>query len=86
MVTIKAPDWLVQREGELRNSANGSAVSVHFAGKLQYVVNLSPAGGKYGCRVVQTNNGKRLDKGAVHETPESALQGGLEELRAALGW
>ena len=47
---------------------------------------LTPADGKFTCYVSQTNNGKRLDAGSVHPTPEAALAAGLEELRQKLGW
>ena len=52
----------------------------------QYVLTPVPAAGQFTCQVVQTINGKRLDKGKTHATAEEAIKGGLEELRETLGW
>jgi hypothetical protein len=59
---------------------------VYFDGGPQYLLEPVPAKGQYACRVSQTINGKRLDKGGVWTTREEALQGGLADLREALGW
>jgi hypothetical protein len=83
---LTTPDWLALHDGELRPSADGRSWSVWLGGNLVYVLQVVPAGGKFACRVVQTNNGKRLDQGGVFASPEAAAQGGLEDLRAALGW
>jgi hypothetical protein len=80
------PDWLTLHGGELRPSANGESWSVYFGGSLEYLLTLIPARGKFSCRVMQANNGKRLDKGGVFPTPEAAVRGGLDDLRVALGW
>jgi hypothetical protein len=85
-MAMTTPDWLKQHEGELRPSKDGQSWSVYLNGKLQYVLCLSPAGGRYACRVAQTVNAKRLDKGGVFNTPDVAARGGLEDLRAGLGW
>jgi hypothetical protein len=42
--------------------------------------------GKFGCRISQTINGKRLDAAATYTSPEDAFRGGLEDLRKVLGW
>jgi hypothetical protein len=85
-MTIATPDWLTQHGGELKASQDGRSWSVYLGGKLQYVLNLTPAGGKNACRVAQTVNAKRLDKGRLFDSPEAAAKGGLEDLRIALGW
>ncbi len=80
------PDWLKTRNGDLKPSKDGHSWMVYFASQPQYMLEPLPAKGKFACRVIQTVNGKRLDKGAVWDTCEAALQGGLGELREALGW
>ena len=86
MVITIAPEWLTTRGGELKASANGQSWSIAVGGNLLYVLTLAPAGGKFGCRVVQAHNGVRLDKGKVWATAGEATSGGLDDLRAALGW
>ncbi len=85
-MTTPAPEWLTKRGGELRPGKDGHSASVYFAGQLQYVLVPVPARGKFACRITETVNGKRLDAAAVWDTPTAAFQGGLEELRAKLGW
>jgi hypothetical protein len=85
-MTISPPGWLTARGGELRLSKDERSASVHFAGQLQYVLTPVPARGKHGCRISEADSGKRLDSSGVWDTPQAALQGGLEDLRARLGW
>ena len=85
-MAVTTPDWLTQRGGELRPSKDGRSASVYFAGQLQYVLVPIPARGTYGCRISQTINGRRLESATTYKTAEDAQRGGLEELRAALGW
>lgn len=80
------PDWIKSRNGDLKDSKDGHSWMVWFVNQPQYLLEPLPAKGKFTCRVLQTNNGKRLDSGAVWATRDEALQGGLGELRAALGW
>jgi hypothetical protein len=83
---MTTPDWLAQHGGEARTSKDGHSAAVYLGGAPQYLLMLAPVAGKYGCKVVQSNNGKRLDGGAAFPSPEAAFQGGLEDLRKALGW
>ncbi len=83
---MTTPDWLTQHGGESRTSKNGQSQVVYLAGQPLYLLVLVPNAGKYGCKVSQTNNGKRLDGGASFPSPEAAFQGGYEDLRKALGW
>jgi len=85
-MSLAAPAWLTKHEGELLPSKDGRSWMVHFAGKLQYVIAPTPAGGKHACKVTQTINGKRLDTGVTYPTVEDAARGGLEDLRKAMGW
>ncbi len=86
MLGVTAPDWLTKRGGELRGSKDGHSCTVYFAAQPQYLLEPLPAGGKFACRVTQTINGKRLEEKGTFLTREEALRGGLEELRATLGW
>jgi len=85
-MSVTAPEWLTRHGGELRASKDGHSWMAYFADKLQYILAPTPAGGKYACKVTQTNNGKRLDGGGSFPTTEAAFQGGLDDLRKALGW
>ncbi len=86
------PEWLSRHDGELRPRVGGATwdsgptFDVWLGNEPQYRLSVVPVAGKFGSRITQTINGKRLDGGASHATPEQALQAGLEELRKALGW
>jgi hypothetical protein len=86
VTSVATPDWLSKHGGELRPSKDGRSVLVHFAGQMQYVLALDPVKGKFGCRVIQTINGRRLDSRGSYQTPDDAFRVGLEDLRKALGW
>jgi hypothetical protein len=86
VMSVTTPDWLKRHDGELRPSKDGRSYMVFFAGQMQYVLVPVPVKGKFGCRVTQTINGRRLDSGAAYDTPNDAVRGGLEDLRKALGW
>lgn len=85
-MSATTPDWIKTRNGDLKGSKDGHSWTVYFAGQPQYLLEPIPAKGKFACRVRQTINGKRLDKGGVWASPAEALQGGLGDLREALGW
>jgi hypothetical protein len=85
-MAVTTPDWLAQRGGELRPGKDGRSWSVHLRSEPLYLLQVVPAAGKHACRVAQTVNGKRLDRGGVYPTIEDAARGGLEDLRTALGW
>jgi hypothetical protein len=86
MTTATTPDWVKRREGEVQPNSGGQSWLVYFGGEPQYFLAIVPAKGKYACRISQTINGKRLDQLTTYDTPEQAFQGGLEQLREALGW
>jgi hypothetical protein len=85
-MTVTTPDWLTQRSVHLQESKNGRSWLVHLGKEPQYLLMAVPVKGQFGCRITQTINGRRLDSGKTFPTVEAALQGGLEELRQALGW
>jgi hypothetical protein len=85
-MSVTTPDWMTRHGGELRPSQDGRSWLVYLDGGPQYLLMAVPAGGKFGCRVSQTVNGKRLDGAATYPTLEDAARGGLEDLRQALGW
>ncbi len=80
------PDWLSQRDGTLKPGIRDHIVFVLLSGTPQYRLEVRPAKGKETCQVTQTVNGKRLDAGKEYSDRTAALAGGLDELRAALGW
>lgn len=83
---MTTPEWLTRHGAELRVNPGGGSYAVYFGPTLAYVLTPFPVAGKHGCRVKQTINGKQLEGGAAHATPEQALGAGLEDLRKALGW
>jgi hypothetical protein len=85
-MVVTAPDWLTQRGGTLKLGPDGNTWFALIDNEPQYRLVPIPAAGKYSCHVVQTINGKRLDKGSFYPTVDDAIRGGLEDLRQALGW
>lgn len=83
---VRPPDWLTRRGGTLQAGCLSSALFVLFEGEPQYRVEPIPVAGQFGCEVRQTINGRRLEKGTAYPTADEAVRGGLEDLRAALGW
>ena len=83
---MNAPDWLVIREGGLKNGLSDRTVLVTLNDHPQWRLDAVPAKGTFTCVVLQTNNGKRMDGGIQYANQDAALAGGLEELRAKLGW
>ena len=85
-MAFSAPEWLSRHSGDVRPGTVGNSWLVLVAGEPQYRLVPVPADGKYSCQVIQTINGKRLDKGSTFASPDEACRGGLEDLRLALGW
>ncbi len=85
-MAVSNPDWLKLHGGDLRASKDGKSFTVYLNGEPQYLILPVPAAGKFGTRVSQTNNGKRLDNATTYPSLDAAVQGGLDDLRKALGW
>lgn len=85
-MAVNAPEWLVKRGGGLTPGPYGDVWFVMLREAPQYKLAPVPVAGKYGCAITQTINGKRIDSTARADTAEAAIQGGLEDLRKALGW
>ena len=85
-MSVTTREWLSKHGGELRQATVPDTWLVLLGGQPQYRLVPVPAAGKFSCQVTQTNNGKRLDRGAIFPTEEDALRGGLEDLRKNLGW
>jgi hypothetical protein len=85
-MSVSSPEWLSKHGGELQTAADGVGCMIYFDSQPQYFVLPRPAGGKFGCQVTQTINGKRLESDATYPTAVEAVKGGLEDLRKALGW
>ena len=83
---MTTPDWLSARNGSLTKGIKDWRFVVTLDGEPLWQLDAVPARGKYTCIVMQTNNGRRLDGGKEYPTKEAAWAGGLEELRARLGW
>jgi hypothetical protein len=85
-MTPATPDWLTRHDCSLQSGVAGQTFLVLLGGKPHYLIKPLPLGGKFGCNVTQTINGKRLDAGGAYPSLDEALQGGLEDLRKTLGW
>ena len=83
---MTAPDWLTARHGGLVKGIDEQTLLVTLNGNPMWRLDVAPSKGKYTCAVLQTNSGKRLDEGKEYPTREAAFAGGLDELRAKLGW
>jgi len=82
---MTAPPWLATR-GELQRGPNQQTWNVLFNGSPQYRLTATPAKGKFTCVVMQSVNGRRIDRGLEYADIDAAISGGLEELRESLGW
>jgi hypothetical protein len=85
-MAITVPEWLARRGGSLRPSSDPRIWLLMFQGQPQYRLTPVPVGGKYGCAVEQTINGKRIPSPSAATSEEEAIRAGLEDLRKALGW
>jgi hypothetical protein len=83
---MTAPDWLTNRNGGLAQGPSERTWMVTLDGQPLWRLDARPAKGRFTCCVLQTNNGKRLDGNKEYATVDTALAGGLEELRSELGW
>jgi hypothetical protein len=84
-MAVATPEWLNLHSGQVREGVNHSWLVI-FDGAPQYRLVPRPAGGKFACEVMQTINGKRVDRHGTFPSIEDAVRGGLEDLRLALGW
>lgn len=80
------PDWLTLRGGALKLGSDGATWYVLFAGQPNYSLAAVPVAGQFGCVIRQTINGNRIDTSRTFASKDEAIRGGLEDLRAALGW
>jgi hypothetical protein len=86
MPDIVAPEWLTKRGGAFQEGTVGQSWLVLLNGEPQYRLTPVPAAGHFGCQIAQTVNGRRFDSPETYPSRDSALQGGLDTLRKALGW
>jgi hypothetical protein len=83
---MTTPDWLRRHDGSLRSGMNGNTIFVLIGGEPEYRLTARPAEGKFTCEILQTVNSGRIDSGKEYATISETMSGGLEELRAKLGW
>jgi hypothetical protein len=84
-MSVATPAWLSQRGGAVRTVTGGKWL-VLFDDNPQYTLTPVPVGGKHGCDIRQTINGRRVESTGTFATAEEAVAAGLEDLRKALGW
>jgi len=83
---MTTPDWLRQRGGELKLGSDKATWYVVIGGKPLYDLVTAPAAGKHSCGIRQTNNGQPLESKGVYASADEAFRGGLDDLKAHLGW
>ena len=86
LMSLDVPPWLRDRGGDLLAAPDGISWAVMVDGQPQYLLSPVPAGGQFGCRVMQTINSRRFDCPSTWPTWREAVLGGLDVLRGALGW
>jgi hypothetical protein len=86
LMPLTTPDWLSRHDGELRPGTAGHSWFVVFDGAPQYKLVAAPAGGKFGCHITQTINGRNIESASSGTSAEDAVRAGLDDLRKALGW
>jgi hypothetical protein len=85
--TPPVPDWLAKRAGALQSGVRPETRFVLIGGQPLYKLEVRPAVGQFACAVTNSANGHRLDDAtATYASADAALTGGLEQLRAKLGW
>jgi hypothetical protein len=85
--TLPVPDWLTRRDGALKPGVFPETCFVLVGGQPLYKLEVRPTAGVYACAITHTVNGRRLDDAkATYPSADAAVAGGLEQLRAALGW
>jgi hypothetical protein len=85
--TLPVPDWLTLRAGSLKPGVRPETHFVLIGGQPLYKLEARPATGTFACAISNTVNGKRLDDGTItYPSAKEAFVGGLEQLRAKLGW
>lgn len=86
MAGVATPDWLAKRGGVLQPGTQEGTWLVLLDDSPHYRLTPVPVAGKYGCEVVQTVNGRRVQGNGTYPVIDDAIRGGLEDLRKALGW
>jgi hypothetical protein len=85
-MALEAPEWLTQHGGSLKAGSDEHTCYVMLNGQPLYAVVPRPVAGKFGCTVIQTNNGQRIETNTLATSELEAQRLGLDELRQALGW
>jgi len=85
-MVLEVPEWLSRHGGSLKPATDGRTCYLMLNDQPLYAVVPVPVSGKFGCTVIQTNNGKRIECGSTATSADEALRLGLEEARKALGW
>ncbi len=85
-MALQVPEWLTRHGGSLKAGSDDRTCFVMLGGQPLYAVVPVPVTGKFGCTIIQANNGQRIDCAAAAASSEEARQLGLEQLRQTLGW
>lgn len=80
------PAWLTGHGAALHK---GHAAHVWFVisnKQAHYRLVAVPVGGRYGCAITQSINGRRIASDSQADSAEDAILRGLDDLGKALGW
>lgn len=83
---MTAPAWLKVRSAEIKPCADGQSWLLYQGGRFLWVIGVLPADGKFSNKIMESINGNQIQKGNIFESEKEALEGGLLELKAHLGW
>jgi hypothetical protein len=83
---MTTPEWLKQRGDDLKLGSDGRTWYFLLGGQPQYSLVAVPVHDRFGCAIRQTINGRRIESAGTYASADEAVQGGLEDLRKALGW
>jgi hypothetical protein len=85
-MSVATPDWLTRHAGTLAEDKPAHRWLIFLHNEPQYRLDPHPARGKFGCEIIQTNNGRHVGSSSICPSQEEAIQSGLEVLRKSLGW
>jgi hypothetical protein len=83
---MTAHPWLKVRNAEIKPSANGQSWLLYQGDRFIWVIGVLPADGKFTNKIMESINGNQIQKGSIFDSEKDALEGGLMELKAHLGW
>jgi hypothetical protein len=83
---MNVPEWVRRHGAALMESTDGRTWFLLIGDQPMYKLRPTPVKGRHGCAITQSNNSKRIPSDSLADSPDGALQAGLEDLGKYLGW